>query len=207
LIFEKISEPFDFLVIKNTFSEDQLFEIWNEIDFINEKALMEDPTMTGSAVDENFQTIKNNTGAWLNKVFENKESSSIHKNCFENFFNEDLINCLESINPLNVIYRSVNNFNTLISYYDDNQEYGMHTDQSAYTINTYLFREPRCFSGGEIVFQNNDFAYEQQIENNMTIIFPSATWHSVNPVKINNRESFLDNGRYCISNFLFINSL
>lgn len=204
MIFERLPEPFDALVIRNTFSEDQLKNIWKEIDFLTRKDVMQDPEHTGSAVDENGNAVKKNHGVWISKVFNDLESSSLYSNSMRVLLSEDVVESLESLNPLHVMYKSVNDDNMLLSYYENGGGYDMHTDACAYTATTYFFREPKSFSGGEIVFQNGDDAYEQDIENNMTIIFPSAWWHKVNTVVMDGDSEFSGNGRYCLSTFFFI---
>jgi Rps23 Pro-64 3,4-dihydroxylase Tpa1-like proline 4-hydroxylase len=206
MIFERLPEHFDALVIKNTFTEDQLGDIWKEIDFLTREDVMQDPEHTGSALDEDGNPVKKNYGVWLKKVFNDLESSSIYSNSRNVLFSEDVIESLQSLNPLHVMYKSINDANMLLSYYEGGDGYDMHTDASAYTATTYLFREPRRFSGGEIVFQNEGVAYEQDIENNMTIIFPSAWWHKVNTVLMEEDDQLSGDGRYCLSTFFFINS-
>lgn len=206
MIIERLPEPFDALVIRETFTKEQLNEIWKELDFLTQKDIMEDPEHTGSAVDEEGNPVKKNHGIWIEKAFSDLESSALYSNSMKMLLSEDIVESLQSINPLHVMYKSINDDSMLLSYYENGGGYDMHTDASAYTATTYFFKEPRSFSGGEIVFQNNDEAYEQDIENNMTIIFPSAWWHQVNTVSMEDDQEFSGNGRYCLSTFFFINS-
>ena len=89
---------------------------------------------------------------------------------------------------------------TKVRYYHDKEYYEPHTDMAYQFLSfSYFYREPKKFTGGELIFPKHD--YEYSCENNSMIIFPGWVEHAVKEVSIDNSDYYDGQGRYCISNF------
>jgi hypothetical protein len=187
MFFERLAEPFDALVIKETFKEKELSNILNEIKPFTEKSQEPD-------------------GVWLLDVYKDLEMSATHNNSMETFFSPEVVESLFSVNSMYGLYDSVNNHSTQIKYFGDGQSSLLHYDSAAFTIMTFLFNDPKGFDGGDVTLQiGGDVAYEQEIENNMSIIFPSCYYVGLSEVSTKNKD--VDNsGLYVITSYLFIES-
>jgi Rps23 Pro-64 3,4-dihydroxylase Tpa1-like proline 4-hydroxylase len=91
-------------------------------------------------------------------------------------------------------------FYTLLSYYEDKHYYKTHHDDCTVSSLTWLYKEPKKFSGGELTF--TDFGYTVECKCNNTILFPSQIRHSVSEVSIDPEHRGKGFGRYCISQFI-----
>jgi Rps23 Pro-64 3,4-dihydroxylase Tpa1-like proline 4-hydroxylase len=201
---ERLPEPFDCLVVFDTYNEDELKNIWKEIDFLSNEEILLSPEDTGSAKNENGENIKNNHGIWLHSFYKNNSASYIHSLFPKKFFSQEVFDALTSLDPMNNQYASIDHHTTLFNYYGEGSYYDFHVDRSIYTIITCFYREPKEFLGGEITFQfNQDSAYEQPMENNMSIIFPSFYYHKVSPITLSEKNNKWS-GRYSVAHFLNI---
>lgn len=190
-----ITYPFHYLYFENFYSQEELKLIWEEIDQMQDHLLP--PVMTGSAEvfdGQNIRILKSNRGFWLED-----DSSNILK-VTKKLYNPVILNHQSSWFFKNI------NFNkdlTLLSYYDDQDYYEYHNDDSYVTACTWLYKEPKQFLGGEFWFPDYDIKFP--CKNNSCIIFPSNIWHSVKKVYVSDEYKNKGYGRYCISQFFSVN--
>jgi Rps23 Pro-64 3,4-dihydroxylase Tpa1-like proline 4-hydroxylase len=199
IIIKKHYEPFPFLQIENFYDEDELELIWQELDFLSHPIKLNPPQKTGSARDKNNIILKNNSGILLEECYiERKLSNILYVN--RKLFSKQIT---DNFSDLSFGYEELNRTNddrTLISYYENGGYYKPHMDDAIYTAVTWFFREPKHFIGGDFYFC--DYNYKIEIQNNMTVIFPSFVKHSVDEI-ILNEDIFTGNGRYCMTQFMY----
>jgi Rps23 Pro-64 3,4-dihydroxylase Tpa1-like proline 4-hydroxylase len=195
----QIKDPFPFLKIENFYNEDELKLIWQELEFLTHPIKLNPPEETGTAVDINNIILKNNFGILLDNSYYKRELSSIL--CVnKKIFSEEI---LDHFSKLSFGYEELyhtNDDKTLISYYENGGYYKPHIDNAIYTAITWFFREPKCFTGGDFYFY--DYDYKIEIQNNMTVIFPSFVRHSVSEI-ISDETKFTGNGRYSMTQFIY----
>ena len=194
--------PFEHIIIKNTYSDEQLENIWIELDQIFPHLQTAEHTI--SAKDDVGQYKKKNKGIFLDYSEFNSSSSIV--NYRDSLLNLKFDNKIESIlfsyypcfNPTAGIQYDCK---SLVSYYETGDYYKCHRDSSLFTIITFLCQDNSKFTGGELVFPK----YELSISpiNNTTIIFPSVLEHEVLPVKLLDESQRF--GRYSITTFLDMN--
>jgi predicted 2-oxoglutarate/Fe(II)-dependent dioxygenase YbiX len=86
----------------------------------------------------------------------------------------------------------------IAQYYDDGDFYRSHFDDALFSVVTTLYQTPREFSGGRFVFP--EFDYWLDLEDNMSVIFPSVLIHEVEPVTIKKSGELL--GRFSVTSFI-----
>ena len=181
---DRMPDPIDALVITDTFPKKELDLILNEASNL----------------------IKNDdgSGVWLNDIYKDVDVSVINQAFREHLTNDYVADSLEQINSMYGLFHNVNQHSTRINYYGQSQSSPMRYDSAAFIIKTFLHTEPRNFSGGEATLQiNGDIAYEKDVENNMTIIFPASYYHQVSEVALDDKE--IDgSGLFVITTYLFI---
>lgn len=204
MIIEKFPNPFEAVLIKNTYSEDELLDIWKELDFLTRKNVLLPPEMTASAKNVSGEYLKNNKSVFLFQIYQKPEISPIISYTSK-IFSKEVGEFYANINPLHELFFSINQRSLLVNYYENNDFYDFHIDKSVYTSVTYLFKQPKNFSGGNITFKFQGKEYTQEIENNLSIIFPSSYLHKVDKINMQeSNQSFSGLGRYCINQFGFI---
>lgn len=192
-------EPFPHIVIYGQFTDDELVGVWRELAFLTHGKL-DVAAETGSAFHRECDgktMLKNNRAVWLDKVYTDRKYSDIlcaTRKIFQPSFSE----AAAKIHWVFKYLPMASTCTTLLSYYEDGGYYKPHFDICTLTAVTHVFKEPRRFDGGELIFP--DFDYNVGIVNNRTIIFPSAVNHEVADVKMQGGEPF--SGRYTITQFL-----
>lgn len=188
------NEPFAYVQIDNTYTEDELKLIFLELDFINSRNIMKPPEDT-YASSINGVSIKRGVGLFLDDTYIDRNISNILT------LNRKLYN-LNLPNLIGDYLVSVNADRTLVNYYDENDTYGAHRDSSTLTAITILYHQPKIFSGGELEFPSYNLTLDCIF--NRTYIFPGPVPHSVKSISIPQEYRGKGLGRYSINNFMLM---
>jgi hypothetical protein len=188
-------EPFEFILIDNTYTEEELWLIFLELDFWALSGNLMGPEHTGTARNHDGSPKKSNKGVFLDSVYTDRGYSNLLK------FNRKLFGVtLDKPSTVLNALRESNEDSTLVSYYENGGEYKSHKDASQLTAVTYLYRQPKAFDGGDLVLTEYGYAFEPWF--NRTYVFPSVVEHEVTPVIMKPEDCGKGLGRYCISAFI-----
>lgn len=191
-------EPFEYIIIDNTYTEEELKLIFLELDFWSISNNLMGPEHTGTAKYEDGTVKKKNKGVFLDDVYTDRNYSNILK------INRKIFQL--QINEPSVIFnylKASNQDTTLLSYYENNAQYKSHKDSSILTAITYLYKQPKVFEGGDLVLTDYSIAFEPWF--NRTYIIPGVVEHEVTEVFMKPEDCGKGLGRYCISNFIHNN--
>ena len=204
MIITNYNEPFPYIVIDDYYEKVELEYIWEELNFLSHPHKLKRATKeAGGASNENGQLLKKNFHRYLDGIYVERELSnilSVNRKLFED-------ECKLFRQHPHWFFQNVmfNNDYTQVGYYEDNDEYGQHWDWATATSLTWLYREPKKFTGGDLFL-----GYEKiKVEciNNRTLIFPSMIRHSVNKIQMQSEHQNKRLGRYVISQFGFSNMM
>tara|TARA_Y100001970_G_scaffold251385_1_gene324139 strand:- start:74 stop:712 length:639 start_codon:yes stop_codon:yes gene_type:complete len=197
------NEPFPYILIDDFYDQSELDGIWEELDYLcNPKRMgrssMERGAATNVSSDGTRESIKNAWDIFLDTFFTSRDSSSIleiNRKLFrdhEMFKNHPhwLFNHLDALNE----------DNTLIMYYENNDEYKPHRDLARLTGITWFYREPKKFTGGNLIFPRFDM--EIECKHNRVILFPSSIYHGVEKVSMEEKDMGKKLGRFTMTQFL-----
>jgi hypothetical protein len=194
---EVFEEPFPYIIIDKFYSDEELELIWEELNLILNDYNLLSPDRTGTAKN-NRNPLKNNLGFFLDTFYSNRESSNILR------LNRKIFHITQKVfdqsnNWFLKNFRS-NLDGTLISYYENGGYYKKHHDNSFATCLTWLYKEPKSFEGGNLLF--DDYNIEIKVKNNLLIFFPSIIQHSVSKILMDEKYAGKYMGRICISQFM-----
>ena len=188
-------EPFEFILIDNTYTEEELRLIFLELDFWALSGNLMGPEHTGTARFDDGTIKKKNKGVFLDSVYTDRSYSNLLK------FNRKIFHTtLDKPSTVLNALREANEDCTLVSYYENGGEYKSHKDASQLTAITYLYRQPKAFDGGDLVLTEYGYAFEPWF--NRTYVFPSVVAHEVTPVIMKPEDCDKGLGRYSISAFI-----
>lgn len=188
-------EPFEYIIIDNTYNSKELELIFLELDFWAKSGKLLGPNRTGSGMHQDGSLKKKNTGIFLDEAYTDRNSSNILS------LNRKIYHVeLDSPSIILNYLRSTDRDSTLISYYENTDKYDAHSDLSILTSLTYLYHEPKAFQGGELILSDYGLVFEPVF--NRTYIIPSVVNHEVTPITMHESDYFKGLGRYCISNFM-----
>jgi Rps23 Pro-64 3,4-dihydroxylase Tpa1-like proline 4-hydroxylase len=194
-----------FLVIDETFDEVELAKIWEDIESVQANQLFEYPSEKNSAyttATEKPIFLKQNHGVFLDPLLEKGIINHIPEIASKLFWAKGLTDILIDIHPALSIFSSLNYSRSLLSYYANTDHYKPHTDNAVFTILTWLYKEPKSWTGGDLVLNNWDITIEPK--HNRSLVIPSSFTHEVTPVKMMPGSDPNTMGRYCISQFGFV---
>lgn len=191
--------PFEHIVIKNFYDEDELELIWKEIDFLKPKLLGPEHTSSATDVSDKNFFLKDNTGLFLDGVYCNRNTSNI-MTLNRKLWNSKITDEIIKMNYWWKLLTTCNRDSTLLNCYEENQYYKPHVDQAVITATTVLYKNDN-FTGGDFVFPEYEVTIPKQ--NNSVIIFPSFTEHEVSPLKIK-EDSLGVVQRFSITQFMYL---
>ena len=182
---ELCNEPFEHILIKDSYNDEQLINVHKELDILF--PLLRDPKYTMPAEDKSGQYKKKNKGIFLDYDYKGKESVIMQYR--DSFF--DVI--VDNYNYEKSNYQ----LKSLVSYYEDGDYYKSHVDKSIYTMVTFLCKDNSKFSGGQLFFPDYNWGIDSI--DNVTIIFDSHIYHQVLPIRVHDDSDRY--GRYSITSF------
>lgn len=188
-------EPFEYIIIDNTYTEEELKLIFLELDFWTLSKNLMSPEHTGTARWNDGTIKKKNVGVFLDDVYVDRKHSnilSLNRKIYEIKIDQPSV-------VLNYLKES-NRDTTLISYYENEAHYKSHKDASTLTAVTYLYKQPKVFEGGNLIL--TDYGYQFEPWFNRTYIIPGVVEHEVTEVLMKADDCGKGLGRYCISNFI-----
>ena len=196
--------------IEDFYDQQELAFIWEELEFLSYPWKLLPPDDTNSAV-EYGEILKQNNGVFLDTVYHNRRYSNILsanrkvRTCTSNSIKEKgKLKILQNHdNWFFKRFRCYDDF-TLLSYYENEDYYKPHEDSACITALTWLYKEPKRFTGGDLIFPDTNEVVE--CKNNKTILFPSSITHQVTEVKMDEKYRGKRLGRWCITQMLYSDS-
>lgn len=200
--------PEKICVVRNWFSEEEIKQIMEELQLLCDSNVMltagyNDPY---AAVDLQKEPLKRGQGVILNS-FNNFGPTQDIYNRFVNYqmtqklFNENFLDILKN---KDIYYSTLKDScikSVLINYYENKGEYKLHFDMSEFTAITVLWKKPKKFEGGKLVFTHEELDFN--IDFNTLVIFPGKVWHGVTPIKTTEKLRRHDySGRFSIVYFI-----
>jgi hypothetical protein len=181
------------VTIDNYYDNTSLDKIWAEMCFLNSDKKMRMPEETFSAT-KNGNILKSNRSLVLDRIYNDRKISDILQ---ENrkIFHTEVTKKLENLHVIFRYLRESNVDTTLINYYENDDYYDYHLDQSILTCITFLFSTPKKFTGGDLYLEN-----EIKIDciHNRTVIFPSILYHKSEAIDLQSDYTGKNLGKYSI---------
>ena len=183
--------------IDNFFTNEETVDILEEL--FELKNRMIDGAQVGGAKDRHGKSKKYNIALFIDDLYEDRSQSAILDILSRRVFCDELINKLQECHWYFRHVRASNLDNTQICYYDDQQSYESHTDESLVTFLAWFYDGRKAFSGGDMVFENESFL---RCEFNRAVFIPRIMEHEVTPVVLPPELRGKGLGRWSISKFI-----
>jgi len=193
-----LGDPFPHIIVKNFYTQEELELIWEELTFLNKPGKLQGPEGFHGGSNDFGQYKTNHKALTLDYCYPNKKISNI-LTVTQKIFDLGFLNLLSSEFPQFKRILHTNYSFTKVRYYDHGTYYEPHEDITfEFIAFSYFHKEPKMFSGGELYFpEYGDYKFD--CENNSVIVTPSYIKHGVSPVKIEQSDYRLDDGRYAIT--------
>ena len=187
---------FPLLIVRDFLNTNELENVWKELDDLNK--FMTLPDTLSASYKEDGKIKKNNKACWPVMIYGPNNSTSITLNLYKKIFEKSFIEKAQSLHWFFKYMSNVTKDAVLINLYENGDSYKSHNDVCTITSLIWLWREPKAFTGGDMIF---DDTYHFPISNNTLIMFPSCINHEVTEVKMDDKPG---HGRYAITLFSHI---
>lgn len=198
----KFTSEQEYIIIDDLYDEEELSVIWKELLFLTSPRKLLYPSETNSARMGGID-LKKNRAVWLEQIYTDPLISDILVKSRKLFslFESDVFKKHLIMHPITYVNRDT----SLLSYYEENDYYQAHHDDTMFTACTWFVREPRMFEGGDLVLIGHDNQkHTVELKNNRCVIFRGATRHQVLPVTKYTGAPFSGCGRYTLSQFMTV---
>jgi hypothetical protein len=195
---------FPYLIVDDLYTEEEQDLIWSELELLQPLYKMDTAAIIGgSSLEPDGTPSAKLKRLYLDSYYgTNREKSNIFK-----FYNK--ITSLEIQHQYGLTtpswgsYSLANTDKSIISYYDNGDEYKEHFDTSMHTCLVWFYREPKRFTGGDLYFSQSDSVVE--CKHNRMVLFPGYYMHQVNTLNIAEEYANKGLGRYCITHMYTVN--
>jgi len=194
---------FPFTIIDNFYDELELSLIWEELYHISHPHKWNTPeSHPKDGAEKNGNQLKKNKFKWLDSYYTNRLDSNIltvNRKLFQDIVWQQVF-----LNHPNWFFNTFESHRdqTLISYYDESNDcYAPHRDSTYVTCLTWIYQEPKKFSGGDLILYNGEDKIKISAFNNRMLIIPSRILHEVIPIQVE-KDIGRCEGRYCMAQFL-----
>lgn len=204
-IVSNTSQPF--VVIDNWFTDDELKSVKAELNhFVSlPKEVIERSEKGNDVARYNDGKSKSYCHRfYLDKIYtEIGRDFSPTIGCRYKHFTDDFKKSMNGVfKNYMQFHPQINDTYTMLSYYENDDHYDTHYDNSVYTTVVWLFDEPKQFEGGDFEFSESKQLIK--IKNNRAVIFPGIYQHKVKPISMKD-DKLSGKGRFTISYFHYIN--
>lgn len=189
-------EPFEHIIIKDMYDEQERHLIFREAEFLFTK--LGDPEKTRAALNVDGTHKKSGRGLFVDDLYTDRGLSDLLNVTRKPYGMVELRKAMEELGLYYKLFNETNHDCTLLQYYENDDHYDSHTDKSIFTIIYTFYKEPKCFRGGDLCFE--DYEYYIPIENNQLVLFPSLISHRVTKVTMD--KDLYMGGRFSIANLV-----
>ena len=195
-------DDMDALIIDNWYSNDELKKVFVEMDYymnLGLDNLIRSEKDKSSARDYNGESKVKSYRFYV----EPNIYSALYKYSYKYVF-EEFKNMLQNETLFGGYFSNTRSNSIMVNYYENDKYYKSHKDVSVITQLTWIYREPKMFTGGDLILTDMDETIE--CKNNRTIFFPGHYFHEVTEVKMKDEweREYKDKnyyGRFSIANF------
>jgi len=198
---------YPFILIDNWYTDEELPSVWKELEYYTNLKKIDRAEDRSDGAKQNGESLIKAKRFYPDNMYtkEYRESSPIIHYMKKQRECKELHDVVEQCAPYGRHYLLSNADNTIITYYEQKDEYKEHVDVFAWTFCVWLYKEPKAFNGGDFVL--TDINTSITVKNNRAVLFPSCYMHKVTPIDFISTNTDSGMGRYTISHFYYNTTL
>jgi len=190
------NKVFPYMLVDDFYTTEEQDLIWEELEYYRKENLYSDGKLEDGY---GVSPAANLNRLYLEELYpDHREYSSILK-IYKKILLPEVLENYRHTTPAARQFENTNNDCSVVSYYEDENNYGEHFDSFMHTVLIWFYKKPKRFTGGNLRFPESNETVEC-IHNRM-IMFPSYYLHEVNEVKLENKYRDQGLGRYCMTHF------
>ena len=189
---------FPILMSDNWYSKEEEKNVWLELNYIHSLNAYE-KSEEFSAYDNNNKSKSKGSRFFYEMIFRQKKYSHVCRMLYK-IQDKKFHNIVEKAMPIGKIFSATDWDNTILNYYENNDNYLSHYDYAMFTMLIFFHKEPKLFSGGDLYFEESNTTIK--FKHNRMVLFPGHYLHQANKVSMNSEYQNNMNGRFTITHFI-----
>ncbi len=194
----------DAIVIDNWYSKDEIKKVFTEFDYYMNNGL---DNLIQSERDKS--SARGKDGNSLARTYRFYIEPTIYSALYkynQKYMHAGFKEMVETKTSFGGFMTNTRRNSMMVNYYENDKYYKSHRDVSVITQLTWLYREPKMFRGGDLIFTDMDETID--CVSNRTVFFPGYYKHEVTSVNMNDEweGEYKDKdyyGRFSIANFFY----
>ena len=190
------NKVFPYMLVDDFYTTEEQDLIWEELEWYRQENLYTDGKLSdsyGVSPDANLNRV------YLEALYPIKREDSNILTVYKKILSPEVLENYRQTTPAARQFENTNYDCSIVSYYEDSNNYGEHFDSFMHTVLIWFYQIPKRFIGGNLRFPETNKTVEC-IHNRM-IMFPSYYLHEVDKVKLEKKYRDMGLGRYCITHF------
>lgn len=199
-IIEK-NKNYPYVIIDNWFTKKEILKIWQQLNYFTDKDILPKSIFKNDliAFDKNGKSLNESYVMFFDNYFQSfgKNFNYLFNTIYKvqnRTFHDILYNTSEVFNT----FPNTNQSPVFACYYENDSKYQYHIDNGIFTMLVWLYKEPKKFKGGDLVFKKENKIINAK--NNRMIIFPSYLEYKIDKIDLKKTKS--NSGCYLI-NYLY----
>jgi len=188
---------FPFLLVDNWFSPEEEELVWKELDYYTCYETMYNSGEKGDAAsDDDGKSLSDSYRMYPDHMYNGESRRISHILRFQQpkIFSKEIVAAMLETTSAARLWENCTQDNTIINYYENDNQYKKHCDTSFVSAIIWLYRSPKLYTGGEFTFVDSGITIEDK--HNRLVMFPGFYEHEVAPVFMT--ENKLGWGKYSI---------
>jgi len=194
------NKVFPYLIVDNFYNKKEQKLIWEELEFHKDNFTIDVGSENlGVALDKNNKPIAKLKRIYLDEIYTDNRQASNILNVYSKIISSNVKKAYRNTTPSWRTFEITNKDCSLVSYYENQQDYKEHFDKFMHSCLIWFYKKPKRFNGGDLTFTQSNKTVE--CKHNRMILFPSYYLHSVDKVSMEYKYRNKGLGRYCLTHF------
>ena len=139
------NKVFPYMLVDDFYTTEEQFLIWEELEYYRRKNLYSDGKFPGSY---GVSPAANLNRVYLEGIYpDNREDSNI-LTVYKKILSQEVLENYRQTTPAARQFENTNNDCSVVSYYEDENNYGEHFDSFMHTVLIWFYKKPKRFTGG-----------------------------------------------------------
>ena len=190
---KEFKEPRTHIIIKDFLTKEDQDILWDEIK--ENESKFSAGLYNKEGKEEVHEDVKKNLVFNVTEAYSSMPDSLIRSMFYYRIFNDSKMQNILSTakSPIYNLLRFTNADSTKVSAYKNGDFYDWHIDQTEQGLLTVIYmmnKEPKKFTGGNLMMKWDEVEKSVPFENNTIFIFPRDTPHKVSNIKMESDEFY-----------------
>ena len=184
------NKVFPYMLVDDFYTTEEQFLIWEELESYRQDDIYTDGKFSSDSYGSDgtilssygASSVANLNRVYLEEIYPNNREDSNILTVYKKILSQEVLENYRQTTPAARQFENTNYDCSIVSYYEDSNNYGEHFDSFMHTVLIWFYKTPKRFEDGNLRFSESNETVKC-IHNRM-IMFPSYYLHEVDKVKL-----------------------